>query len=204
MKESEINLLKKAFSRAKNYFEYGAGRSTEYSLEAGNLESVISVESDSAFVDEYVRPSESIRGAEESGYLSFHIVDIGPTKRWGHPVDKQSRHLWPNYARAIFEYPEIDWDLILVDGRFRNACVAASLLSNPDAHVLVHDFWRRRRYHPMLKYCDEVESAEQLILLKRKKEIADAVLEKVLEDYQFRPTDKTARQEILQKLGIKY
>jgi hypothetical protein len=202
MTDKEAQLLERELARARSYFEYGAGESTQRAVRTSSLERIVSVESDRAFVDEHLMPDPEIRANVESGRLEFVIADIGPTKRWGHPRDRSQRHKWPNYPDAIRASGR-EWDLVLVDGRFRVACVAAALVHCPGARVMVHDFWRRRRYRVLLKLCEVLEEADQLVVLGAGRKADAGALRALYGRYRFNPSDKTLWLRIQEKLGRK-
>jgi hypothetical protein len=55
--------------------------------------------------------------------------------------------------------------VVLVDGRYRVACIAAAVLNAPEeAVIVVHDFWDRDRnyYEPALPVLRPVEKAGSL------------------------------------------
>ncbi len=117
--------LSAAMRSATTYLEYGSGGST---LLAASLVrgTVLSVESDRAFRDAI---AAAVAPADRERVKVLH-VDIGPTTRFGRPM-------LPLYARWS-AYPVAPWralqsppDLILIDGRFRVACVLTSLLHLP-------------------------------------------------------------------------
>jgi hypothetical protein len=202
MTDDEIQLLQRELAGARCYLEYGAGESTKRACATPGIERIVSIESDRDFIRERVMPDTAVTAALADGRLAFPEVDIGPTGRWGRPTDHASRSKWPSYSRAIFATGQ-PWDLVLVDGVFRVACVAAALLHSPQARVLVHDFWRRPRYRPVLDFCDEVESADQLALLRRRSTAGDDALQAVLRRHEILPTDKTPWLRFKAMFGVR-
>ena len=92
-------------------------------------------------------PASVRMGAKRAGRLRMHRVDIGPTRKWGHPLGDESKARWPQYAQAVWQaaLPQ-PVDFVLIDGRFRVACaLMARLKARPDALVAFHDFWTRLR-----------------------------------------------------------
>lgn len=202
MTDDEIELLQRELTGAHRYIEFGSGESTKRAVRAAGIEQIVSIESDRDFIRERVMSDDATAVAAAEGRLAFPEIDIGPTGKWGRPTDQASRTKWPNYSGAIFA-TEAPWDLVLVDGVFRVACVAAALLHSPRARVLVHDFWRRPRYRPVLGFCDEIESANQLVLLRRRDTATDAELTAILRRHEVMPTDQTAWMRLKAKFGIK-
>lgn len=192
MTADEQKLLHSHIDHAKNYLEFGSGESTIYAAEAKSLNAIDSVESSESFIDENLRPNAAIAEALAAGKLTFHIIDIGKTGSWGYPKDKSKKHLWPNYSLSVFSQ-ESTHDLVLVDGRFRVACALNSILNTPDAcRIMIHDFWKRRQYHFLLKYLDLEDGADMLAVFKKKKEINRSKLQSIIRRYQYRPDDMTA------------
>lgn len=202
MTDDEIELLQRELAGARRYIEYGSGESTKRAARTPGIERILSIESDRDFIRDRVMSDDAVAAAVADGRLAFPTIDIGPTGKWGRPTDTGSRSKWPNYSGAIF-VTDAPWDLVLVDGVFRVACVAAALLHSPQARVLVHDFWRRPRYRPVLDFCDEIESANQLVLLRRRDVATDADLEAVLRRHEVMPTDQTPWMRFKAKLGIR-
>jgi hypothetical protein len=76
-------------------------------------------------------------------------------------------------------------DLVLVDGRFRVACVFQALLTVPTARILVHDFWQRPAYHIVLQYTTVLDRADTMVLLQRLPSVEDAAIEAQLKKYLY-------------------
>lgn len=203
MTDGETELLCRELDQASSYFEYGAGESTKHAARRPNIKRMVSVESDNDFIEKNVISDSPVADAVERGRLSFASIDIGPTGRWGRPVDTSEKQKWPNYPAAIERGGGNDWDLVLVDGLFRVACVATALTVSPNAKIFVHDFWRRKRYRPVLRFCDVVETADQLVSLSRKPDVSDSDLQAMLHRHQFLPADKTVWLSFQSKLGFK-
>jgi Methyltransferase domain len=130
-------------------FEWGAGSSTVWL--AKRSESVTSVESDAGWAQ---RVSASVPG---------HVAIMAPpipratrstrvrSKRWGY------RSLdFSAYVGAIDAIPG-DFDLIVIDGRAREACFARALPRLAVDGMIVFDNTNRRRYRRTLKnHRDEI------------------------------------------------
>lgn len=129
------------------YLEYGAGKTTMLAAKLG-VPDVISVESDASFLEEVVRSARAIAGG-----TNLHPVhaDVGPTGAWGAPTDAGAFASWPGYAQAGHaRAAELDLrpDFVLIDGRFRVACLLATMLATePGTAVLMDDYTGRSHYH---------------------------------------------------------
>ncbi|WP_370210759.1 O-linked N-acetylglucosamine transferase, SPINDLY family protein [Alloalcanivorax venustensis] len=183
MSEAEKALFKKSLERAGRYFEFGSGGSTVWACQAGLT--VHGVESDAAWVDGLKqRLGEACQ---------VHAEDIGPTKEWGFPVSDAARHRFPAYGEAIHRHDQA-FDLILVDGRFRVACVlnairhTLNVADRPgDTRLFIHDFWNRPHYHAVLEFLVEEESAETAGVFRIAENIDPERMDAVLEAYRFQP-----------------
>ncbi|BDG73313.1 hypothetical protein [Roseomonas fluvialis] len=166
------------------YLEWGLGGSTAEALRAG-AGLVVSVEGDGAWIAA-ARDDAAVAAAEATGRLRLVHADIGPTGKWGMPVDRGTRARWPGYAAA--PWPVLDaagaWpDLVLVDGRFRVACclsMARECLARPDRpppRLMLHDFNDQRpHYEPMRLAWEEVGAAASLRVFRLRAGIDPAAL----------------------------
>lgn len=189
MTTAELAVLRSHIDAARHYLEFGAGESTVYAASSSGPESVDSVESSLEFLQENLLTKPSVRAALEAGRLRFHRVDLGETGMWGSPKDERRAHLWPNYSLAVFDQP-VEFDLVLVDGRFRVACALASLLSTPaDARIMIHDFCNRPYYHTVLDYFDIEHSVDTLVVLRKKEGFDSERATAMLHTYQYLPGD---------------
>ena len=125
-----------------NYFEWGCGGSTMLAVQSG-AHSVISVESDSGWVD-LVRGSEPFRQAAMDGRVQIIHADLGPTKKWGYPVNVVSHiqaagyHTVP-WLEATTSFTSDRRVLVLVDGRYRVACALNVALWSGSGYLVVDD-----------------------------------------------------------------
>jgi hypothetical protein len=172
--------------RTRVYLEYGAGGSTLAA--AAKVQTLISVESDRFFL-KAVRDSLSVRPAT----LALLPISIGLTGKWGRPifrtVTRARAKRWARYPRAPW-----DWiarnnvahpDTILVDGRFRVACVMASVLycENPECQILVDDYSQRPEYRAMETCCDLITMCGLMAVFRPKADLDREWLEQQLAAY---------------------
>ncbi|KAL1498729.1 hypothetical protein AB1Y20_014039 [Prymnesium parvum] len=141
--------------KAHNYLEWGSGGTTviaawialdSESPSKRQRLTVHSVEHASDFV-EHLRTQNPLilPRAEAMGSLHFHIPDIGPTGAWGRPSDWSGREpqLRLKQAKRYVEPQGVSccFDVILIDGRFREACAMHALrLSHKKTVVMMHDY----------------------------------------------------------------
>ncbi len=140
MAVDQIRYLQGKFASSKCFLEYGAGGSTRLAARMG-VGQIFSVESDVEFSKEVVR---SALAENPDCSLVMKTPDIGATRALGYPVDTSEFHRWPGYAldiwddiRAAGQSP----DLVLIDGRFRVACFAASMIfCDENVEILFDDY----------------------------------------------------------------
>jgi hypothetical protein len=182
MSVAEKELLLKLLKDSKHYLEFGSGGSTIFAL-CHSSAHVISVESSPQWIKK-MKEYRIIR-KNENERLQWYFANIGETTDMGYPKDELRYDLFPTYSKGVFtKFQGLQFDLILVDGRFRVACIYACLLNQKDnieLKILVHDFWEREPYHEVLKYLDPVTSTDSMVLLMPKRNIH---YDEVLKDYE--------------------
>lgn len=144
MPECEREHLTETYHQARVILEYGSGGSTEVAARMPG-KYVMSVESDRGWARDL---RNRLVGAECLSPVVVHHVDIGQTGLWGRPLDDRcwrDFHLYPNdvWEQGWFRPP----DTILIDGRFRTACLATVLLrTEQPVRVLFDDYLVRPLY----------------------------------------------------------
>jgi len=143
--EAEAAHLRSAYEAAQVILEYGSGGSTVMAAElSGKL--IFSVESDPVwarnlqhYLDTVELPSPAI----------IYYADIGPVGKWGRPVDTSHWEKFHRYPADIWKKPFFRHpDVVLIDGRFRVACLAMTRLNiTRPVTVLFDDYAERRTYH---------------------------------------------------------
>lgn len=145
MPPDEAAAVRAAFGDARVILEYGSGGTTLIAAEQpGRV--VFSVESDRKWLDGMQAWFRANPGEAE-----LHLIygDIGPTKRWGYPVDGAHFRRWPGYANAVWDRDDFRQpDVVLIDGRFRLACFLTTMIrSTAPVTVLWDDYDGRPTYH---------------------------------------------------------
>lgn len=181
MQEQEISLLTAFLSETENYFEFGIGGST-YLASKHVRGDICGVESDASWV-------EKVR-QETSDNPRVHLthVDIGPTGDWGFPTGNAHQDRFGNYSAAIVASGRKDFDLCLVDGRFRVACFLQALIYlNSDAIIGIHDYTDRPQYHLIEKFARPIAGTHQLKFFQRRLAIDEAEVLHELDTYRVNP-----------------
>jgi hypothetical protein len=145
MPEQEAAALRAAYASADVILEYGSGGSTVMASEMPG-KSITSVESDgdwAAMMQRWFEENPPVSS------VAIHHVNIGPTKAWGMPKGNAAFQRWPDYPLNVWGLPGFRHpDVVLIDGRFRPACLLATALhiSHP-VTAFVDDYTPRAAYH---------------------------------------------------------
>lgn len=158
----------------QQYLEFGAGESTLKAL-AADMD-VTTVEADPRFLPKGTIPN-----------FYPHIVDLGKLKTWSRPADTSRKHIWPLYSSIPFASGQ-EYDLILVDGRFRVACLLQSILNCPNAVIMCHDFTTSdplRPYTSVLPFVDTIARADSLMVFFPKLPLPVRTIQALLQEAQY-------------------
>lgn len=142
---AEADAVRQEYGKATIILEYGSGGSTMLASTMPGKR-VFSVESDRAWA---IRLQAHIDQVAPPSPATVYHVDIGPTGDWGKPLDERNWTRFSRYPLDIWERPFFRHpDLILIDGRFRCACLAvAGMLCQRPLRVLFDDYANRPLYH---------------------------------------------------------
>jgi hypothetical protein len=185
MSDKDLLLWETTVRNSSHYFEFGLGASTIAAVGL-HIPKITAVDSDLTWVTcvrDYIQRAMVL---EDSHKVDLVHVNIGPTGDWGHPTMGSCRHLWNAYPHAIESYGFPPPDVVFVDGRFRVASALVAMVHcGPDVTVVMHDFTIREQYKHILTYVDVVETAETLVVLRRKAGVRDKVLQEAIAKYQY-------------------
>jgi len=183
MADDELVLFKSLLRQANHVLEYGCGGSTALAASYRDLR-LFGVESDPVWLRN-VEAHPALKGASTTGRFLLNYSNIGPTKKWGKPLNDNCRHDWPLYSSLPWSR-QSDYDLIFVDGRFRVACILHAVLkADRDALIVVHDFWNRPHYHVVLPFLDWKQSRGTLGVFEIRRKIDKGCVESLIEKYKF-------------------
>ena len=187
MRPAEIALLTSLLRRTGGMLECGAGGSTTLAVKLG-VSHIVSVESDAAWI-ERLHADDAASRAQEQGRLTLLRADIGQIGFIGGPRKDSARERWPDYARTPWGHIDAgQLDLILVDGRFRVACILESVLRVEHRTLIaVHDFWNRPAYHAVLPFLDEIDRCETLGIFRAKPGLDRAAAKDLLDQAGYWP-----------------
>ena len=142
--------------------QFGCGNSTL--IAARQAQKIVSVDSDAAWLAEV--GANLARAAID--FTPFH-ADIGPTGDHGYPAGDRRARDWPRYHVDIWRRLPASPDAVLIDGRFRVACLLQALIHcKPDCLLLFHGFNDRPAYQGALKHVDVLARVDSLAVLRAK------------------------------------
>jgi hypothetical protein len=177
-------------ARTSHYLEYGSGGSTVMAWQT--VKTLVSVENDRRFHRAVTRfLAGSAPGPTRSTII---YANTGITKQWGFPLFKTPTgarlHRWQQYVLAPWTFLNahgIQPDTILVDGRFRVACVLESLLNLQDGSpcsILVDDYVHRPEYGIVEAFADHVSTHGQMVEVRKKPDFDRPACVRALPDFQ--------------------
>lgn len=185
MTAPELEILHKMLSKAQHYLEFGSGKSTEFAVSYDNIKTIDCIESDPNFLEDVIHQNELISSHIASGRVTTHPIDIGATGEWGFPVDESPQDIFTDYSMKVHGLDH-QHDTILVDGRFRVACVLEILAKKyHPCNILIHDFWHRNEYHAVLNFLDVQASIDSMGVFTPRQNIDLQKLEEMRESYRF-------------------
>ena len=161
MSRRELALYRHLIQDRSAIVEFGCGGSTLQTLKYSKA-ILYSVESDSDWIERLLKRGR-IRRAVRNRRLQFHHADLGPVRKFGYPVFSPTSEQAARYHSLIWAKVEgATIDLVLIDGRFRVACAIEALRHCPKAAIVIHDFWNRPEYHPLLPALSCLDRADSM------------------------------------------
>ncbi|MFO1034996.1 MAG: hypothetical protein U1E15_13335 [Hyphomicrobiales bacterium] len=132
--------------------EYGSGGSTIYAARTAGVKSIISVDSDTGWLNKV-----QVETGGPQPHIHLNYVNIGETGNWGRPKNgERLAHFWQYMATPwrTARQTGVSPNVVLVDGRFRVACFLFSLkAAAPGTVILFDDYANRPNYHVVETFC---------------------------------------------------
>ncbi len=190
--EEDRLVLGKIYYEADSVFEWGLGESTYIASHVG-VPRYAGIDSDAAWVANARNQSLP--------HFRFYLADIGNTGLWGYPKENPPKS-YLDYQLAPLLSEQFPFDVYMVDGRYRLACMLIAFLhasargADPSrTKVLLHDCYKegegpklldRPQYRKADHLLDLVEhSGRKLCVYKRKRTTTDQqLLDLWLEEYR--------------------
>ncbi len=145
--------------------QFGCGNSTL--VAARQAQTIVSVDSDAAWLAEV--GANLARAAID--FTPFH-ADIGPTGDYGYPADDSRARDWPRYHVDVWRRLASGPDAVLIDGRFRVACLLQALIHcKSDCLFLFRGFADHASYRVVLQHVDVLARIDSLAVLRAKRQV---------------------------------
>ncbi|KIN70656.1 putative O-linked N-acetylglucosamine transferase, SPINDLY family [Sulfitobacter noctilucae] len=142
------DLVRHHYEKAKVILEYGSGGSTVMASEMPG-KTIYSVESSRVWTKMMKRWFEQ---ANPVSMPEMQHVNIGPTGKWGTPIDSRAYQRYSLYPLSIWDKEDFKHpDVILVDGRFRVACALTAMLKCTKKTTLLFDDYEGRKGYKVLE-----------------------------------------------------
>lgn len=181
MTAAEATQLELQLAGRNALLEFGSGEGTV--IAARQVERIVSVDGDLARLGRVA--AELAQAPVE--FTPYH-ADIGPVGDGGWPVDEARLRDWPHYHSRIWRHLSGSPDAVLINGRFRVACLLQAIIHcRPDTMLLFHDFRDHPGYQSVLKHTDMLARVDTLAVLRVKPEVDGKVVLHDLFDHFFAP-----------------
>lgn len=153
---AEAAWLREHYARAGVILEYGSGGSTVLAAELPG-KTVFSVESDRVWAR---KMQDFLDANPPKGAVHIHVAGIGKTRRWGMPEDDSAWRRYKNYPVSVWDRKDFRQpDLVLIDGRFRSACLITTMIkTKAPVTVLFDDYMARKPYHIVERWAERKET----------------------------------------------
>lgn len=142
-----VDFIIKKLSLITNVFEYGSGQSTLFWLSQGK--SVVSIEHDAQFYEQlFVKVTQM--GNVDYRLIEPEIDAIGNTyqpesPKYYHSGDFKG-YCFKSYVESISVFPDESFDVVVIDGRARTACIVHSINKIKCGGMLILDNSNRQYY----------------------------------------------------------
>ena len=153
--EDVCDWVREHYAAAKVILEYGSGGSTVLASEMTG-KTVFTVENDKR----WMRALQAyLDQAGTASPVHLHFVSIGKIGKWGRPRNNDGCQRYHHYPNRIWDHPEFQQpDLVLIDGRFREACFYTTMLRCVrKTVVLFDDYVDRPSYQRVEQFAKPVE-----------------------------------------------
>lgn len=181
MSSEEKVLFKKYLYSSESYFEFGCGGSTLWADKCENIKTVVSVEADSVWAANIAKiTSDKVR------FMPV-VFDVG---RWSSPTNHTQKNLWEEYSSCI-QHTYGQYDLVLLDGRFRTACgVQAYSKLKDSGFMLLHDYREkhiqncRESYIRLNELYILIELKNTLAVFKKKSDVSAVIFSNLWHEFK--------------------
>jgi hypothetical protein len=193
-KKNDINLFKKYINQSKIYFEYGCGGSTYLASLCNNIEKIYTVDSDIEWLN---KVGLHINKKKNITYIYNEMLTIPNT--YGIPGKNATDIQKIEYSNKFIKILPNNVDTILIDGRFRVACVLKLYpYINENTIIIFDDFLDRPYYHNIiLNYFNLIDYTNDncMAILQKKKNLE--IPELLIKSYELLKNKKTSAHSVI-------
>ena len=145
--DNDFKMFLDEISKCEYYFEFGCGGSTYHSALKNNIKKMYCVESSEKWID-LVKNNINKKNKNVIKKIEFIYVDIMASPNYGWPHKDCPKERFLNYSQALNNIEIPNKSVILIDGRFRPACLL-NLFNNikEDTVILFDDFLNRQKFY---------------------------------------------------------
>jgi hypothetical protein len=187
---NDLLMFRRYLINASNYLEFGSGGSTIEVLKYNNIKLVYSIENDISW---YNRLTNIVKDNNLDTDKEFNYIYIPMKVKencWGHPDNSVSNSIHRSYTDILYDLDSDKLnklDLILIDGRYRVACLLKLYnLISEDCVILFDDFINRKFYNIVLDYYYIIEKGLDNRMVVMKKKPGLTVNKKLIEKYELK------------------
>jgi hypothetical protein len=157
--DGEDSLFRKLMASCSVYGEYGVGLSTVAAFNDYECD-IIAVDTSREWINEVAARGVSL----EDDRVNIRWIDVGPLSSWGRPSSYEKSNSFAEYTHHIWSQDLVP-NLVLIDGRFRVACLLDSLLSGKSGtFLLFDDYTDRPFYHVVERIVTPVHTTDRQAL----------------------------------------
>ncbi|WP_237356525.1 hypothetical protein [Xanthobacter sp. YC-JY1] len=179
---AEISEIANYLKDCDHYLEFGAGGTTPLACHSG-AQRITSIETDLNFCTDIIK-KYSLRKFIDTGRLHLRHAFVGPTGKWGFPLNRPTDRQIENYIS--WPTKESSADLILIDGRFRVSVAADAAIScRDDATIMIHDYFDRPQYSVVEEFLQLDRRIDSLAIFHPMADKRDVALQR-RKDYFYR------------------
>jgi hypothetical protein len=188
--KNDLIMFRRYLNNASNYLEFGSGGSTIEVLKNNNIRSIYTIENDITWFNKLTNIIKNNNLDNDKDFEFIYIPMKVKKNFWGHPIKEVSQTVHRSYTDILYNIEPSNLyklDLILIDGRYRVACLLKLYnLISEDCVILFDDFINRKYYNIVLDYYNIIEKGLDNRMVVMKKKPGLTVNKKLIEKYELK------------------
>jgi hypothetical protein len=172
--QKEKDFLIRKLNQSVHYLEFGAGESTILASQSNTIKTINCVETCKIWADNI---RKKIKKSAKIDYVDVNSNCTG----YGRPIDDKKKHNWPIYQEYSHNK---EYDLCLIDGRFRVASFLNSYLNaKPNCCLLIHDY-QRKNYKEIEKAVEIHKMVDTFGVFFKQSKFNNSLILEIIEKYK--------------------